>query len=85
MREEFTDEERERFEERLRVAFQQPLPRARPHLTVVRDSAPPKPLPLPLPLPRARRRDSAAAGWAIAVSLLVGAVLVAAAMGWVRL
>jgi hypothetical protein len=38
-----------------------------------------------LPLPQVRRRDSAKVGGAIAVSLLVGAVLVAMAMGWVRL
>lgn len=50
MREEFTDEaEQRRFEEWLRESLQKPLPR--PHLTVVRDSAPPKPLPLPYRTP----------------------------------
>lgn len=66
------------FEERLRKALQQPLPRAR--LTVVRSSAPPP----PLKLPRTRPAWLDGVPFAIgAVALLfAGAVAVSIAMGW---
>jgi hypothetical protein len=54
VREEFTDEEETaRFEAMLRRSLQTPVPphASRPHLRVVRDSAPPPPLPLPYPMP----------------------------------
>lgn len=56
----------------------------RPHLRVVRDSAPPPPLELPPAEPRSRWVDSPAFGWAIVVSMLAGVVLVAFGMGWLR-
>jgi hypothetical protein len=68
---------------------------SRPQLRIVRPTDPPPPLEhahgellprlvvLPPP-PRARWIDSVAAGLLIAGSMLVGAVLVCVAMGWLR-
>lgn len=56
----------------------------RPHLRVVRDSAPPPPLELPQAEARGRWVDSPAVGWAIVLSMLAGVVLIALGMGWIR-
>lgn len=51
-----------------------------PLLHVVREPR----LPLPPRAPAPRRRDGVAVGCAIAGSMLVGVVLICAAMGWLR-
>lgn len=59
-------------------------PVGRSHLRLIRDSAPSPPLPLPRADVRGPWWDSAGVGWAITISLLGGAVLIALALGWIR-
>ena len=59
-------------------------PVAGSHLRLIRGSAPAPRLELPRADARAPWWDGPAVGWAVVVSMLVGVVLIAMALGWIK-